>query len=62
VRRFIAAALFFLCALGWGADPSLKGIWDITGVDVAGVSWNGSTLTFTDQTPSGAGFDVAGYF
>lgn len=39
-----------------------QGVWNVTGTDTANVNWNGSTLIFQTQTPTGDDFAVTGYF
>jgi len=38
------------------------GRWIITGNDVSGGSWNGSTITFESQALQGTNYSVSGYF
>jgi hypothetical protein len=45
------------------AAPQLgSGRWLLTGNDVAGNSWNGSTITFESQTDQGGNYSLSGYF
>ena len=58
-----SAALAFLPVLSVAAPPDLDaGIWTITGVDVSGIGWSGSTITFESQVAQGADYQVSGYF
>jgi hypothetical protein len=44
------------------AMPNLAQIWTITGTDVNGTSFSGSTITFQSQVAAGADFSVTGFF
>ena len=47
----------------WSSTPNLPAnIWTITGNDDAGNIWDGSTITFEEQSAIVDGFHVAGYF
>ncbi len=48
-------------AIPVGFDAT-NGTWIISATDNAGLSWDGSTLTFESQVASGAGFLLEGYF
>jgi hypothetical protein len=60
--RLLCTALIFVISGSANAITDLTGdTWDVTGDD--GVwTWDGSTLVFTSQIPSGADFDIEGYF
>lgn len=45
-----------------GQASLLGAAWSITGTDLRGTSWAGSTLTIERQTPLASGFELAGYF
>ena len=60
--RFLAAILFFLANGPVTAVTVLTGdTWAVTGSDRI-YTWDGSTLVFTVQNPSGADFYIEGYF
>jgi hypothetical protein len=45
------------------APPALNaGIWTITGIDVAGIVWTGSTMTIDSQVAQGQGYALTGHF
>lgn len=59
---WLRAVLFSLISMPVYAITALTGdTWDVTGDDGTYI-WDGSTLVFTTQTPSGADFNIAGYF
>jgi hypothetical protein len=66
--RLLGAAVLGGVVLWGGTAPTLAaptltdGTWTITGVDIAGTSWTGSTIKFETESPSGSDYAVSGYF
>ena len=59
----VVAMALSLYALPVSAIPILTGgVWTITGTDIRGGVWTGSTITFENQLASGTDFSVDGYF
>ena len=57
-----SACLIFVYLPATAATDLTNRQWLVSGTDTRGVSWNGSTLNFQTQTPSGNAFTVTGYF
>jgi hypothetical protein len=64
VALFIALVTISAALPVSGAPIDLTaGVWDVhDSIDVAGYTWDDTTLVFTSQTPAGADDALAGYF